>query len=94
MTQINIPTPLRSFVENNESLNYKVQTLRELLIVMTDQYPKIKYNLFNNDGTLRKYINIFVNDTDIRDLNGIDTELKNDDEVSLIPAIAGGCCLN
>ncbi len=90
MSQINIPTPLRSFVDHNETLNFNAQTLRELLIMMTDQYPKIKYNLFNNDGTLRKYINIFVNDTDIRDLNGIDTELKNEDEVSLIPAIAGG----
>ena len=52
--------------------------------------PPIKKNLFNDDGSLRQYINIFINDVDIRDLDGIDSVLTETDEVSLIPAIAGG----
>jgi len=67
------------------------KTVRELINDLERQYAGIKARLCDENGELRRFVNIFVNDEDIRFLQGLDTELKEGDEVSIVPAIAGGC---
>jgi molybdopterin synthase sulfur carrier subunit len=66
------------------------KTVRELIEDLERRYAGIKARLCDESGEVRRFVNIFVNDEDIRFLQGLDTELKEGDEVSIIPAIAGG----
>ncbi|CUS77628.1 molybdopterin synthase subunit MoaD [Candidatus Kryptonium thompsonii] len=88
--KITIPTPLRPYTENRDTIEVEGQTIRELLKDMTERYPQLKRHLFSEDGRLRSFINIYVNDEDIRYLDGENTKVSEGDVVSIIPAIAGG----
>jgi len=88
--KITIPTPLRPYSENRDTIEVEGQTIRELLKDMTERYPQLKRHLFSEDGRLRSFINIYVNDEDIRYLDGENTKVSEGDVVSIIPAIAGG----
>jgi MoaD family protein len=88
--KITIPTPLRPYTENRDTIEVEGQTIRELLEDMTERYPQLKRHLFSEDGKLRSFINIYVNDEDIRYLDGENTKVSEGDVVSIIPAIAGG----
>ncbi len=85
-----IPTPLRPFVNNQSSIQTSESTIGLALKDLSINFPKIKNYIFDDNGDLRKYINIYLNDKDIRDLEGDQTKLSDNDEVSLVPAIAGG----
>jgi len=85
-----IPTPLRPYTENKDTLEVEGQTIKELLDNMVSKYPQLKRHLFSEDGRLRSFINIYVNDEDIRYLDAEDTKVGENDIVSIIPAIAGG----
>ncbi|MEK9727242.1 MAG: MoaD/ThiS family protein, partial [Candidatus Margulisiibacteriota bacterium] len=65
-------------------------TVGQALLDLATNFPKIQQHLYDKDQNLRKFINIYVNDTDIRDADGIHTSLNDNDELSLVPAIAGG----
>lgn len=88
--KVMIPTPLRPYTENKDTLEVEGQTIKELLDNMVSKYPQLKRHLFSEDGRLRSFINIYVNDEDIRYLDAEDTKVGEDDIVSIIPAIAGG----
>jgi len=88
--KITIPTPLRPYTDNRDTIEVEGQTIRELLEDMTERYPQLKRHLFSEDGKLRSFINIYVNDEDIRYLDGENTKVSEGDVVSIIPAIAGG----
>lgn len=88
--KVRIPTPLRKLSEGKEMVEVEGRTLKEVLENLDRTYPGFKERLFDNNGELRRFVNIFVNEEDIRFLKGLDTELKDGDEVSIIPAIAGG----
>ncbi|MEK9657311.1 MAG: MoaD/ThiS family protein [bacterium] len=91
MIHLNIPTPLRPFVNGKDTLTFsEVGTVASLLDHLVTDYEKLKTHLFTPEGSLRKFINIYVGDDDIRFLNGLDTILSPDAEVSIIPSIAGG----
>ena len=85
-----IPTTLRLFTEHRSEVELEGNTVGEVLKLLSEEYPETKKALFDENGQLRAFINVFVNDENIRDLKEFDTELKNGDEVILIPAIAGG----
>ena len=85
-----IPTTLRLFTEHRSEVELEGNTVGEVLTLLSEEYPETKKALFDENGQLRAFINVFVNDENIRDLKEFDTELKNGDEVILIPAIAGG----
>ena len=85
-----IPTPLRPFVNQQEVINTQASTISEAMQDLATNFPKIQQHLYDKDGNLRKFINIYVNDSDIRDLDGINSALSDNDEISLVPAIAGG----
>jgi molybdopterin synthase sulfur carrier subunit len=85
-----IPTPLRNLTQNQDTVQADAATVTELVNTLEASYPGIGGRLRGDDGTLRRFINIYVNDEDIRFLNGADTPLKDGDQVSIVPAIAGG----
>jgi molybdopterin converting factor small subunit len=65
-------------------------TIGEVLSTLTTTYPAIKGQLLNDDGTLHRFLNVYVNDDDVRYLGGVEASVRNDDEITLLPAVAGG----
>ncbi|MEN3039384.1 MAG: ubiquitin-like small modifier protein 1 [Candidatus Kryptonium sp.] len=88
--KVMIPTPLRPYTENKDTIEIYGQTVRELLENLTNRYPQLKRHLFSENGNLRNFINIYINDEDVRYLDGDNTKLKDGDIISIVPAIAGG----
>jgi molybdopterin/thiamine biosynthesis adenylyltransferase/rhodanese-related sulfurtransferase/molybdopterin converting factor small subunit len=90
MAKIVIPTALRQFTDQNDSIEVSGGTVGEALTHLTAQYPNIKSNLFNDQGKLRSFVNVYVNDEDIRYLDKDDTRLEGHETISIVPSIAGG----
>lgn len=88
--KIKIPTPLQKLTENKTEVETDGDTILELIENLEKKYPGIKERICSEDGKIRRFINIYVNEQDIRFLNGDETKIKDSDEVSIIPAIAGG----
>jgi len=85
-----IPTPLRAYAGKQESVELQASTVGEALNSLTSQYQTLKQHLFADDGRLRSFVNVYVNDEDIRYLQKDQTRLKEGDTVSIVPSIAGG----
>jgi MoaD family protein len=90
MAKILIPTPLRQFVEKKDSVELSGATVGDLLAALTSQYSDLRRHLFSDEGKLRSFVNIYVNDEDIRYLSKDATPVKDSDTVSIVPSIAGG----
>lgn len=88
--KVRIPAPLQKLTDTQTEVEGKGKNIRELIENLERKYIGIKSRICDEKGHLRRFINIFVNDKDIRFLQGDKTELKDGDEVSIIPAIAGG----
>lgn len=87
---VRIPPPLRKYTEGAESVDVGAQNLGELFDGLDQKYPGFKKVLCAEDGTPQRFLNIYVNDEDIRFLGGLQYNFNDGDEVLLIPAIAGG----
>jgi molybdopterin/thiamine biosynthesis adenylyltransferase/rhodanese-related sulfurtransferase/molybdopterin converting factor small subunit len=85
-----IPTPLRQFAGGKSELSTDAKTAGEALDALTKTFPELRDHLFNERGTLRNFINIYVGDEDVRHLDGLNTPLKDGETVMIVPAIAGG----
>jgi len=85
-----IPTALRAQVEGQSELQVGGETVKAVLESINQQYPELGKRLFKTEGELNRFINIYVNDEDIRFMDNLDTGLKVGDEVAIVPAIAGG----
>jgi sulfur-carrier protein adenylyltransferase/sulfurtransferase len=85
-----IPTPLRAYAGKQDSVNVQASTVGEALDSLTTQYVELKRHLYADDGRLRSFVNVYVNDEDIRYLQKDETRLKEGDTISIIPSIAGG----
>jgi len=85
-----IPTPLRPYTGKQESVELKAATVGEALSALTAKFGDLKKHLFADDGRLRSFVNVYVNDEDIRYLQKDQTPLKEGDTVSIVPSIAGG----
>jgi molybdopterin converting factor small subunit len=87
---ISIPTALRQFTGGNATVILESGPVGQLLANLAEQYPQLGKQLYNEQGQLRNFVNIYVGDEDIRYLQGIDTQVPDGETVSIIPAIAGG----
>ncbi len=85
-----IPTPLRRFTDGLETVNVQANTVNEIFDQLETQYPGIRARLCEENGELRRFINVYVDGEDIRFLNQLQTSVGDRAEVSIVPAIAGG----
>ena len=88
--QVRIPTPLRKLTHDEEVVETSAETIGDAIIDLESRYPGLQERLLDNDGQVRRFVNVYVNEEDIRFLQEKETPLKDGDEVSIIPAIAGG----
>lgn len=90
MANVRIPTPLRKYTQGQEEVSIAAGTVRELIDALEASHPGIRERICDDKGAVRRFVNIFVGDEDIRFLDNLDTPVKDADEVSIVPAIAGG----
>jgi molybdopterin synthase sulfur carrier subunit len=89
--KVKIPTPLRGLTNNADTVSADgAATINEAIAHLEGQYPGMRERLVDDTGELRRFVNIYVNGEDIRFLDGLTTGLKEGDEVSIVPAVAGG----
>lgn len=88
--RVRIPTPLRSVTKGASEVQAAGATVAELIQDLDRQYPGMRERILEEGGAVRRFINVYVNEEDIRFLQGADTTVKPGDEVSIVPAIAGG----
>ena len=90
MSKIHIPTPLRQYVGKQSTVDVKGATVGEAMGDLVAQHPDLRRHLYADDGKLRAFVNLYVNDDDIRYLQKEATAVKDGDDISIVPSIAGG----
>jgi molybdopterin synthase sulfur carrier subunit len=91
--QIHIPTPLRAFTGKQETVSVDGATVAEGLAALTAAHPAMQQHLYTPEGKLRSFVNLYLNDDDVRYLPAKeDSPVSSTDELTIIPSIAGGCC--
>ena len=88
--KVRIPTPLRKLTNNEEVVEVDASTINEAIAELQARFPGFKERLLDETGAVRRFVNVYVNEEDIRLLENQQTKLKDGDEISIIPAIAGG----
>jgi molybdopterin converting factor small subunit len=86
-----IPTPLRPYAGKRDSAEFAASTVGEALNHLTSEFGELRKHLFTEDGKLRSFVNVYINDEDIRYLSKENTPTKDGDTISIVPSIAGGC---
>jgi molybdopterin converting factor small subunit len=90
MAKVLIPTPLRQYAGQNNAVDVAGATVGEALSALTTQYGDLRKHLYNDEGKLRSFVNVYLNDEDIRYLSREATPVKEGDTLSIVPSIAGG----
>ena len=88
--KVMIPTPLRAYAGKHESVDLQAATVAEALSALTSRFTELKRHLYSDDGRLRSFVNVYVNDEDIRYLQKDQTQVREGDTISIVPSIAGG----
>jgi molybdopterin synthase sulfur carrier subunit len=88
---VRIPGPLRKITEGADKVQMEGDDLTQLIAGLEAQYPGMKDRLLDENGGLRYFVNLYLNNEDIRFLDGLKTAIKSGDEISIVPAVAGGC---
>ena len=87
---VRIPTPLRKVTNGADKAEVEAGALSCIMSSLNNQFPGIRERLCNEDGSLRSFVNVYINGEDVRFLEGLNSETKSGDEVSIVPAVAGG----
>ena len=90
--KVRIPTPLRKLTNNEELIEINAATIGEAIVELQTRFPGIQERLVDDKGEVRRFVNVYVNEEDIRFLGNEKYSFKEGDEVLVIPSIAGGCC--
>lgn len=90
MATVLVPTPLRRFTGGNSKVNAAGDNIGVVIQAVDQQYPGVAGKVLDDDGNVKRFINIFVNDDEIRTLQGLATPVKESDRISIVPAMAGG----
>ena len=90
MATVRIPTPLRKLTQGKEEVSASGKNVADLIVDLEKNFPGLRERLCDDKGQIRRFVNIFVKDEDIRFLQNLDTPVGDGDEVSIVPAIAGG----
>lgn len=89
---VRMPTVLRAQAGGQAVVQIDGSTIGEALTRLVAEYPGLAGQVLNQDGTLHRFVNVYVNDDDVRYLRQLDTPIEDGDEISILPAVAGGCC--
>jgi molybdopterin synthase sulfur carrier subunit len=90
--KVKIPTPLRSLTSNKDLVEISASSIKEVIDHLEQDFPGMKERICEEDGTIRRFVNIYVNGEDVRFLDELNTKLTDNDEISIVPAVAGGVC--
>ncbi len=90
MATVLMPTPLRRFTGGQSKVTAAADTVGALIHTLDSQYPGVAEKLLDDSGEIKRFINVFVNDDEVRSLQGLETPLGDNDRVSIVPAMAGG----
>jgi molybdopterin converting factor small subunit len=90
MPKIHIPTPLRQYAGKQPAVDIKAGTIGEALNGLVSQHPELRRHLYTEDGKLRAFVNVYLNDEDVRYLQKDATTVADSDNISIVPSIAGG----
>ncbi len=88
--KILIPTPLRQYADKKDVIEFNAGTVGEALSGLTSRHPELRKHLYSDDGRLRAFVNVYLNDEDIRYLSKEQTPVKDGDTLAIVPSIAGG----
>jgi molybdopterin synthase sulfur carrier subunit len=88
--QVNLPTVLRPHAGGERSVAFEGTTVGEVLVALVARYPGMNGQVIDDSGALHKFVNVYINDDDVRYLSGVDTPVGSADELSILPAVAGG----
>ena len=91
MATVLVPTPLRRFTGGKSKVSLPAQDVGGLIQALESSYPGVSEKLIDGNGEIKRFINVFVNDDEVRSLQGLATPVGADDRVSIVPAMAGGC---
>ncbi len=89
-SKVRIPTPLRKLTQGQQEVPADGKTIGEVLKNLENQYPGIKERICDETGSVRRFVNVYINEEDIRFLKNLESAVKDGDEISIVPAIAGG----
>lgn len=92
MVAIKIPTPLRRFAGDNAKVEVQAETVGEAVRKLTEQHEALKNHLYDENGELRNFVNLYLNQKDVRTLQKDETPTQEGDELVIVPSIAGGAC--
>lgn len=90
MPSLRIPTPLRTYTNGQSEVALGGRTVSEAMSDLVAQYPDLKQHIFNGQGSMRPFVNLFLGEENVKDMEGLDTPLEESDRMLLIPSIAGG----
>jgi sulfur-carrier protein len=90
MPTLRVPTLLKYYLENQTEIRLEGQSVAAVLVDLSQKFPKIHGHIFDPKGQVRRHINLFVNADNIRDLNGLDTPVGEEDIVKILPSVTGG----
>jgi len=88
--RILIPTPLRAYTNKVDTVEVKAATVGDAITALTSQFSELRKHLYNDEGRLRSFVNVYLNDEDIRFLQKDQTQVNDGDVISIVPSIAGG----
>ena len=87
---VEMPSALRQFANNQDELSSEGKTVEDVFLGLCREHPELKQNLYGEDGKIRSFLNIYINDEDIRYGDGMASLLKDGDRIQIVPSIAGG----
>ena len=87
---VNLPTVLRTHAGGAKTVSAEGSTIGEVLLALVEQYPGLSGQVIDEGGNLHKFVNVYLNDDDVRYMSALDTLVKDSDEISILPAVAGG----
>jgi molybdopterin converting factor small subunit len=93
MSVVKIPSPFRHYTDDLKQVEIQGETIGAILEQLVQEFPSLREYLFDDRGSLQNYVNLFLNEDDVRILQGQDTLVKKDDQLRIVPSIAGGAAL-
>lgn len=90
MPTLRIPSPLRTYTDGASEIPVDTGSVSAALDKLVDQYPALRTHLFTEEGELRAFVNLFLNDEDVRHIDGVETAIGENDQLMIVPSIAGG----